>query len=413
MHYLTLDTNTWIYLANGTEPVRLLIYIKQEVDKGNIKIILPKIIINEWDKNKDNAVKQGSIKHFNDITQALDRILKLLGDKGERDVLSFLLDEKDNKDYFKDFIDNFKKKKKEIEEAISYNIKLIDDLFSHKSTIVLNIKDEVSLKAGQFALQKKAPFKNKNSFADALIVFSFIDFVKTKPIEEALFISYNTDDFCEKKEGKKYLHPDLQPDFTDTKSHFYTIVGEALNTIEKDIVSKDELEWIKEMLDEAEHERDVEYCEVCQENNDRSNEVYFGRPHPLTDERIGLKYDNPKQIELEFAKDLPKTQLEKYFHSIEVGHCSWCNTEHFKCASCGALNAVWDNEYDERKECEGCGLPYYIDTSGDQDRIGEGYEYRILKDTETCEKCGNEFEDDGSGNNICEICEDEYAYGEK
>ena len=81
MYYLTLDTNTWIYLANGTEPVRLLTFIKQEVDKGYVTILLPEIIIKEWDRNKDNAVKQGSIKHFNDITYALDRILKLLGDR--------------------------------------------------------------------------------------------------------------------------------------------------------------------------------------------------------------------------------------------------------------------------------------------------------------------------------------------
>lgn len=413
MHYLTLDTNTWIYLANGTEPVRLLTYIKEEADKGNIKILLPETIINEWNRNKDNAVKQGSIKHFNDIEKSLDRILKLLGDKGERDVFSFLLDEKDDKVYFKDFIDNYKKKRKEIEEAIIENIKLIDDLFKHRSTIVLTIKDEIFLKAGQFALDKKAPFKTKNSFADALIVFSFIDYVKTNSIEDAFFISYNTDDFCEKKEGKKHLHPDLQPDFTVTKSKFYTIVGEAINTIEKDIVTKEELEWIKEMQEDAEYERDTEFCEVCSENNDRHNEVYFGRPQPLIDERIRPGYDNSKQTEFEFAKDLPKTQPEKYFHSIEVGHCSWCNTEHFKCASCSTVNAIWDNDYNKRKECEGCGLPYYIDTSNDHDGIGEGYDYRILKDTETCEKCGNEFESDGSGNNICEVCEDEYAYGEK
>lgn len=413
MHYLTLDTNTWIYLANGTEPVRLLTFIKQEADKGNIKIILPETIINEWNRNKDNAVKQGSIKHFNDIEKSLDRILKLLGDKGERDVFSFLLDEKDDKIYFKDFIDNFKKKRIEIEDAISENIKLIDDLFKHRSTIVLAIKDEIFLKAGQFALDKKAPFKTKNSFADALIVFSSIDYVKTNLIEGAFFISYNTDDFCEKKEGKKYLHPDLQPDFANTKSKFYTIVGEALNTIEKDIVSKEELEWIKEMQEEAEHERNTEYCEVCLENNDRYNEVYFGRPQPLIDERIRPDYYNPKQTEFEFAKDLPKTPPEEYFHTIEVGHCSWCNTEHFKCASCGTVNAVWYNDYNKRKECEGCGLPYFIDTSSDRDGLGDDYEYRILREMETCEKCGNEFEPDGSGNNICKTCEDEYAYGEK
>jgi hypothetical protein len=411
MHYLTLDTNTWINLANGTEPVRLLKYIKKEAEKGNITIILPEIIIKEWDKNKENAVKLGSIKHFNDITLSLKRILKLLGEKGERDILSFLLDENDNKEYFKDFIDNFKRKKKEVEDAISDNIKLIDVLFKHKSTIVLKTTDEVFIKAGQFALEKKAPFKNKNSFADAIIVFSFLAFVRDNKIEEALFITYNTSDFCEKKEGKNYLHPDLVNEFKTTKSNFYTIVGEAINTLEQDIVSKEELEWIKEMRKLAELGKDIEYCEVCHAINAKSSEVYFGRPHPLIDERKGLIHNNPKQLELEFAKDLPKSMLKNYPETIDVGHCSWCNTEHFKCVYCGTLNAVWDRNYDERKECLGCGLPYYIDTSSDWKGTGEGYLYRIIEDNEICEKCGSEFKPNSSGINLCQTCEDDYNFG--
>ncbi len=202
MHYITLDTNTWIYLANGTEPVRLLKYIKQEVDKGNITILLPEIISKEWEAHKDKTVRQWSIKHFNDVTEAMKVILKLLGDRGERDTLRFLFEERDEKDYFKDFIDIFKKKKKEIEDAISDNINLIDSLFKTKCTVI-EIKDEVYVKSGQFALEKKAPFKFKNSFADALIVFSFLDYVKSNSIQNAMFITYNTDDFCEKKEWWK------------------------------------------------------------------------------------------------------------------------------------------------------------------------------------------------------------------
>ncbi|MEA5406045.1 hypothetical protein VB776_24110 [Arcicella sp. DC2W] len=71
MHYISLDTNTWIYLANGTEPVRLLHFIKQEVERGNITILLPEIVSSEWDLHKDKTVRQGSIKHFNDVQEAL------------------------------------------------------------------------------------------------------------------------------------------------------------------------------------------------------------------------------------------------------------------------------------------------------------------------------------------------------
>ena len=91
MHYITLDTNTWIYLANGTEPVKLLHYLNSEVEKGNIKILLPLQVVTEWENNKEKNVKQGSLKHFGEIKEALDRLLKLLGEKGEKDILKFLL----------------------------------------------------------------------------------------------------------------------------------------------------------------------------------------------------------------------------------------------------------------------------------------------------------------------------------
>src|SRR5438552_3068669 len=134
MHYLTLDTNTWIYLANGTEPAKLLQFIIEESEAENIKVLVPEIIIEEWNRNKDNAVKKGALVHFKTIADDMDRILKLLGDKGERDAFSFLLEGKDNKDYFVDFIEKFKQRREEVEVAINKNISAIDELFKNPKT---------------------------------------------------------------------------------------------------------------------------------------------------------------------------------------------------------------------------------------------------------------------------------------
>lgn len=407
MHYLGLDTNTWIYLANGTEPVKLLHYIKQEVERGNITLLLPEIIITEWNRNKENAVKQGVLKHYKDIKESLERILKLLGEKGERDVFSFLLPNEDEKDYFKDFIEKFKAKKKEIEEAITSNIKLIDELFEHKNATVINIIPEVYVKAGQYAIEKKAPFKNKNNFADALIAFSFIHFVEASSIEDALFITYNTDDFCEKREGKKYLHPDLKPDFVRSKSRFFTIVGEALNTLKEDLVTAEELDLIRQYQEEASREDEIEYCDGCFDNG-YHNPVYF-REQELIDERPIRNADVPNQLQFEFAIDLPKQPAGNRYDKIEVGNCSWCNLEHFKCVECGEINTVCEGEYNEKKECQSCGITYYIDHFMDSD-YSEECVYKILAHMDICQKCGEDFEPDGSATNICSRCEAKYSY---
>ena len=77
MHYIALDTCTWIYLANGTAPVKLLDFIFEESQKGNISIIVPKVVIEEWEKNKVDTVEKGAIKHFKQVVEQLKRISKL------------------------------------------------------------------------------------------------------------------------------------------------------------------------------------------------------------------------------------------------------------------------------------------------------------------------------------------------
>jgi len=411
MHYITLDTNTWIYLANGTEPVKLLHYLNSEVEKGNIKILLPLQVVTEWENNKEKNVKQGSLKHFGEIKEALDRLLKLLGEKGEKDILKFLLDEKDDNDYFEDFVDKFNLKKKEIEDAVTENIKLIDKLFSQQA-IIINADESIYKKCGEYALQKKAPFKLKNSFADALIIFSLLEYLKKEKIENAIFVTYNTDDFCEKRDGKKTLHPDLKKEFNDVKCLFYKIVGEALKTIKEDIISKEELEYIEEMQNEENWSYSPEFCEVCRENNDRFNEISFGRNVELIDER--LKYiENHDQLTFDFSQNFAIPDTKETPNLIEVGYCDWCSTEHFKCINCGTINTIFLEEHNEKKECEGCGLNYISKVTYDRKGFEEEIIYIIPKNTETCQKCGEEFDNEDMIENLCQDCEEEYSYGEK
>src|SRR5690606_14298906 len=317
----------------------------------------------------------------------------------------------DEKHYFKDFVKKFDLKKKEIEDAVNENIKLIDKLFSNHA-IIIDADESIYKKSGEFALQKKAPFKTKNSFADALIIFSLLDYLKKSKIENAIFVTYNTDDFCEKKEGKKLLHPDLTNEFENVKCKFYKIVGEALKTIKDDIISQEELAYIEEMQNEENWSYDPEFCEVCKENNDRLNEVSFGRSVELVDERL-KHIENTNQLTVGFAKNFVIPNTKETPTSIEVGHCDWCNTEHFKCVNCGTLNAVWQEEYNEKKECEGCGLNYIIKVTYDRKGFEEEVVYIIPKDTETCQKCGEEFDNEDMIENLCYSCEDEYSYGRK
>jgi hypothetical protein len=405
MHYLALDTNTWIYLANGTEPVKLLTYIIEESEAENIKVLVPEVIIDEWNKNKDHAVKQGALKHFKDITEAFDRILKLLGNKGERDVFSFLLPEKEEKDYFKDFIEKFKSQGIDVEDAINENIGAIDNLFKSKKIELIKTTDKIILESARQALEKKAPFLKKNSFADAVILFGFLDYVASNKIQNAMFISYNTDDFCEKKDSKRTLHSDLVPAFEKNGCRFFHIVGEALSTIQKDIITQEELDLIREMQDESDD--DSVQCINCDENVDRYSLVFFGQAE-LIDERIKPNKTQANQEELPFGKEFVKKEekAQVIYDTIRVGTCDYCGTEHFICVECGTNNMIYDQEYGEKKSCEGCGLIYLIENEYDRKGMLESTTYTLPKGLKTCRICGEEYEEnDLLFDEICGECE--------
>ncbi len=404
MYYVLLDTNAWIYLANGTEPVKLLKFLSEESKKGSIKILVPRIVIDEWNKNKDKAVRHGAINHFKGVTDAFDRIVKLLGSRGEKDPLSFLLNEADSKTYFDDLTKKFKEKRKEIEDAVNENIALIDGIFESKEIEILNTSEQLMISAGKLALEKKAPFVKKNSFADAIIILAFLEYVGKNKVEGAMFITYNIEDFCERKDGEKLLHPDLEPEFIKTKSLFFTIVGEALNTIQKDLVSQEELNLIRENQDD---EFDSgEQCINCHDNLDRYSLVHLSEVE-LDDQRI--KAETPRnQIQLPFDGDAIKRKSDqpKYFTTLLVGNCDYCGTEHFLCAQCGSLNEVLDSEYGERKECDGCGLPYFIEVEIDRKGAEENVFYRIMAD-KVCTQCGEKYEEEHDElDGICKSCGD-------
>lgn len=401
MYHITLDTNTWIYFANGTEPVRILHYIVHEVEKANITVLLPITVKDEWNTHKDKTVKQGILKHFNDVTSDLKRILKLFGDKKQVKIQNFLFDKVDDHiDKFADLVSGFKTSREKVEEAVANNIGIIDKLFRERC-VVIEISDSVFVKAGKYALAKKAPFKMRNSFADAVILFSLLEYVKSNKIEQSMFISYNTDDFCENKEGKKHLHPDLVDEFNNAGSRFYKIVGEAISTIKEDIVSKEELEHIIKWQDEIMDEADIEYCRICNSNNERFSPLYFNTYSKLVDNRPDSYFD-PNQLKI--FPDLHKDGIHDEDRSvIDVGHCSWCNGEHFICVDCNTVNEVLESEYNSIKECEGCGLNYVVKRTHDHDGFHTS-KYFILPLTVFCDRCGLSFDNQDISDDFCKNC---------
>ena len=141
---------------------------------------------------------------------------------------------------------------------------------------------------------------------------------------------------------------------------------------------------------EEEYEPDYCKCHECSGNKD------------------GMGNMVDLHLDLDLLNEYDTTHQHHKFKSVVTGNCDWCNTLHFRCAKCEAVNSVPDTNYDDEFECEGgCGLTYYLDTNHDFDQVGE-FELKLLDHRmEKCSACGKGFLNT-DGMDICEECENEY-----
>lgn len=111
----------------------------------------------------------------------------------------------------------------------------------------------------------------------------------------------------------------------------------------------------------------------------------------------------------ELENEYDSKNKNSQFKNVVSGNCEWCNSLHIKCPKCGAINPLPESEFDKNKECEGgCGLIFFVDTSGDLDYTGE-YSVRLIDHRkEICQGCGEEFININSSD-LCDECERKYG----
>jgi len=255
MVHLILDTNIWIYLAEGQHPF-VLKGIIEKVDKQEIILLVNDELIKEWDRNK---------------VESKERIRKELLKQIEfAKQLSTTLEPPDSKKYTR-LLGKISKESPEFIKTIEDRFKLVDDLIKQKSKRI-PIKDEHKMTVIDWALSQKAPFhRKKNSVADALILLSAVDYIKENGINnvnynridvlDSIFVSYNSDDFSKGIKGsdKNIIHPDLKPlldsvgmtyernfgKILNLTSDLMTMIDDYMDYVESRII--EQMEWENEI----------------------------------------------------------------------------------------------------------------------------------------------------------------------
>jgi hypothetical protein len=223
--YLILDTNHWIYLANGLDPLTnkhydhlhydLLKSLKELKDKEQAQVIINEIIITEWHRNKEHC--KAKVKKLQQKLTTADSAFTEIGKYTTANVRQ--LEE--------EFIQN-------LQEEIRVNeahIQHVED-FLINDCVKVDISQALKLRIFDLSITNQAPFHNKkNNVGDAAILLSAVDYLKTRQDYfgyQAFFISNNIAEYTDGKNPNAF-HPQLTPLLSDVNIRFERVLPAALN----------------------------------------------------------------------------------------------------------------------------------------------------------------------------------------
>ena len=233
MYYIILDTDMWVFLAQDTYPGALS-QLEKLVDTGKLTILVPEQVKSEWDNGKANKVSSYYKNNIQGILTSFKNMKNYLIDE-ENEILSGLIESVESrKETYA--IDRAK-------EYISRVEKLIEKGIHFPTT------DNNKIKATDIGIAKKAPFHKKNSFGDALIALSSVEYMQQQGINNAYFITGNKTDFGEPGNESK-LHPDLIDLFNLVKLQYSINVKEIFRLIDEMIVTIEEVEEVERINNE-------------------------------------------------------------------------------------------------------------------------------------------------------------------
>jgi len=246
MFNVLIDTSVWLDLAEDTKQAPLLDVVERLVKDGQMRLLVPRIVVDEFHKNRDKIAKssaRGLSTHFNHVKAA---IRKADGEKRQKTrVLDYLSD-----------LDHRIPIMGGAAEGV---LKRIAVIFS-ESTII-EATDAVKLRAADRALHRKAPchHKDKNSMADAVLIETHFECVRTMggAGQRFAFVTHNKHDFSIVNGNQKRPHADLAASFSKIKSMYFINLAECLRPIDPMRVTYAmlEQEWdqeprsLSEMLD--------------------------------------------------------------------------------------------------------------------------------------------------------------------
>lgn len=223
--HLLIDTSVWLDLAKDYRQLPILEAISAMSETDEVELILPRIVVEEFDRNKDRVIadsRRSLSSHFRLVREA---IAQFAPDNGREATLT-QLNEVDHRIATGG-------------EAINDAIDLIEAVFS--STATIEATSAIKARAADRAIAKLAPFhRQRNGIDDAILIECYIDALAARADSEDVyaFVTHNIHDFSQKGGDTRLPHPDLAPLFDGTHFRYATSLGPLLGEFAEDLIEE-------------------------------------------------------------------------------------------------------------------------------------------------------------------------------
>lgn len=160
MFRILIDTCVWLDLAKDYQQQPLLSALEQLTEHGDVALILPRTVVDEFTRNKARVVEESSRSLSSTVKRVKDAVEKYGDPRQKRRVLRELSD-----------VDH---RIPTLGGAAAGTIQRIEVLFA--KTPIIETSESVKLRAAQRAIDKRAPFhRQRNGIDDAILVEAYAD----------------------------------------------------------------------------------------------------------------------------------------------------------------------------------------------------------------------------------------------
>jgi hypothetical protein len=219
MFKILIDTCVWLDLAKDHHQSVLLSALEDLTRHGELTLIVPRTVVEEFNRNKARVVEESSRNLSSTLKRAREVVDKFGDPRRKRAVLTQLSD-----------MDH---RLLSLGEAAAESVGRIERLF--RATDVIELSDGVKLRAAQRGIDRRAPFhRQRNGIDDALLIEIYADLVGVKSARgrRFAFVTHNTKDFSHVGVDNRRPHPDITDLFSPRRSLYFTTLGGALRRVQ-------------------------------------------------------------------------------------------------------------------------------------------------------------------------------------